>query len=80
MIHNIVWFTLLTGWNSVFKDGSWRRFPDTDKATAADAPTTGPGATAAAAAAAASAGDEVTAVGTAGEVTSVGDTDYVNKS
>ena len=39
---------MITEWNSIFQDGSWRRFPDTDKATAADAPTTGAGATAAA--------------------------------
>ena len=28
---------MLTGWNSVFQDGSWRRFPDTDEVTATTA-------------------------------------------
>ena len=31
---------MITGWNSVFQDASWRRFPDTNKVKSAGAPTT----------------------------------------
>ena len=68
-----------TEWNSVFKNGSWRRFPATNKVTAADARTTGAGITVTSIVATTTS-VEATAVDTVGEAVSAGDTDYVNKS
>ena len=63
---------MIAAWDSLFQDGSWRRFLDTERTTAAGAGATTAGATAAGADAGAMADDTVAA--TAGAETTADDT------